>query len=102
MIMNLLVWNIRGLGNSPSLKRLKKIIKTNNINLFSIIEPKIKPESLKEYVYKLNCFNAVTNQEGNIWVLWKNDINFSVLHTTSQYISIKLQIANIEVIITFV
>lgn len=38
-IMNLLALNIRGLTNKSSLRRLKKIVKTNKVECFAIFEP---------------------------------------------------------------
>src|SRR4051812_5333823 len=86
IMINLLSWNIRGLGNSPSLRRVKKLIKTHKIDCFAIIEPKIKAATPKDYEVKLNCSGSFANNEGNIWVFWKYYVKCTVKHSTSQYV----------------
>lgn len=100
--MNILSWNIRGLANNPLLRRLKKIVKSNKINFISIQKPKINHAYIKDIMFKLNCGYYMTNQEGNILLLWKPDFKCSVLQVSTQYITIQLQILNMDVIISVV
>lgn len=64
--MNILAWNIRGLVNKPSLRRLKRIIKSNKIACFAIFEPKLGQSHLRDISSKLNVSDSVSNLEGNI------------------------------------
>lgn len=91
-MMNLLAWNIRGIANNPSLRKLKRLLKSNRVGCFAIIEPKISPSSLRDYNYKLTCVYAISNQEGNIWMMWKSNFKCSVMNISSHYISFKLQV----------
>lgn len=83
IMMKLLTWNIRGIANAPSLRRLKRIIKSNKIICFSIFEPKVTLDSIKDYEFKLNFINSFSNNEGNIWVFWKNEAKYSIISSTS-------------------
>ena len=69
--MNILAWNINGIGNIPSLKSLKKIIKSNKISCIAIFQPKVDNALIRDFLFKLNCVDYVTNQEGNISLLWE-------------------------------
>src|SRR3954464_7601564 len=89
-MLNIIVWNIRGLGNPPSLRRIKKLVRVHNIDCFAIIEPKIKSATAKDYEYKLNCSGSFANHEGNIWVFWKNNISCTVIYSTAQYVHVSL------------
>lgn len=95
--MNLLAWNIRGLANKPSLRRLKKLVKANNIGVLAILEPKLGHAHLNEIMFKLNYTGAVANQEGNIWVLWKSEMKCSIIFNCPQYVAVNVFINNIEV-----
>lgn len=69
-----LVWNIGGVGNAPSVRRLKHLIKTNNVAIFAILEPKIYNEEILVYQNKLRCIGSLSNPQNTIWIFWK-DIN---------------------------
>src|SRR4051812_4290473 len=101
MMMNLLAWNIRGLSNSPSVRRLRKIIGTGNISVVAIFEPKITVGDIRDYEFKLNCVGSCANLEGNIWLFWKSGVICSILHSIAQYISALINIGGIEVVIFF-
>lgn len=46
MSMNLLIWNIHGIGNKPSQRVLKRICKQNKLKIMTIIEPMIALDGL--------------------------------------------------------
>lgn len=39
-MMNALMWNIRGIGNEPSMRHLKKLIKIHKSSIIFILEQK--------------------------------------------------------------
>lgn len=100
-MMKLIAWNIRGLANNSSFRRLKKLIKKNNVSCFAIFEPKVAKGSVNDYAIKFNCLGSISNHEGNIWLFLKLGIKCSVLHITAQYISMILAVGDIDVIIFF-
>src|SRR4051812_35487973 len=95
-MLNFLVWNIRGIANLPSQRRLKKLIKVHNIDCVAIIEPKIRVGTAKDFEFKLNCNNSFSDVEGNIWVFWKNNVKATLIKCTSQYIYLTLEIGGID------
>src|SRR4051812_19152652 len=90
--MNIIAWNIRGIANRPSERRLKKLVKLNNIGCLAIFEPKLDKSHINELTSKLKCDDAFSNQEGNIWVIWKSDISCSILHSCAQYVTVRILI----------
>ncbi|XP_039004676.1 uncharacterized protein LOC120131861 [Hibiscus syriacus] len=55
---------------------------------------------------KFEHWNSITNYDfadnGRIWIIWKNNLDFSVIHVSSQCISIKGHYLSIPLIITVV
>src|SRR4051812_41419480 len=84
--MNIIAWNIRGLDNPTSIRRLKKLIKEHYVSCFAIFEPKVYTGPIKDLEFKLNCVGSWSNLEGNIWLFWKVGVACSVIKYSSQYI----------------
>src|SRR3954470_11042943 len=101
-MINLFIWNIRGLANIPSQRRLKKLLKANNVECFAILEPKITKNTIKDFEFKLGCSGSCTNNEGNIWVFWRNNAKVTIKQCTAQYILIALEIGGIATYIHFI
>lgn len=47
-------WNIRGLSNGPSLRRLKKLISIKKLSYFALLETIVTKGTIKEFERKLN------------------------------------------------
>ena len=100
--MKLLVWNIRELAKNPSIRRLKKIIKSKSTSVIAIFEPKVTVGNIRDFEFRLNCVGSFANSENNIWLFWKSCVTCNIIHSTEQYISAMLNIGGIDVIIFFV
>src|SRR3954463_14834146 len=100
--MNIVAWNIRGLGNKPSMRRLKRIFKSKKICFAAIFEPKIDNAMIKECMLKLKCVQYACNDEGNIWLLWNTDITCTILQSSAQFISVKVHLTCADIILTCV
>lgn len=77
--------NIREMVNSPSLRRLKKLVKTHKVPIFVILEPKVTSEDISSYQQRLNCHGSVSNPQKNymalLEVLWYMSSSFILLST---------------------
>lgn len=93
LMNNFLIWNIRGVGNAPSIRRLKKLVSTNEVVFFTILEPKIYNEDILAYENKLRCTGSLSNPQNTIWIFWK-DINCQAIVVEEQYITVSIQIAS--------
>src|SRR4051812_11117213 len=100
--MNFLAWNIRGIGNYPSVRRLKKLFKNNSLCSAAIFEPKVDRTQLDVIRLKLKCDGSFANAEGNIWLLWKSHLKCTVIHSCSQYVAVQVMYSNMNVTIFYV
>ena len=100
--MNIISWNIRGIANDPSIRRLRKLIKAKSASVIAILEPKVTVGDIRDFEFKLNCIGSFANLKNNIWLFWKSGVTCSIIHSTDQYISAMLNIGGIDVIIFFV
>src|SRR5436190_3880723 len=100
--MNIIAWNIRGLGNKPSMRRLKRIFKTKKLCFAAIFEPKIDNSMIKHCMINLQCTDFACNTEGNIWLVWNSEISCTVLHSCAQFITVKVHMTGVDIILTCV
>ncbi|XP_074305651.1 uncharacterized protein LOC141640871 [Silene latifolia] len=92
------MWNVRGLNSDIKQKDIKWFLHQNDVNLFGLLETKVKPESLNRVACKV-CYgwNFVTNTSlhngGRVWILWKaNKLSLDVLEMDAQYIHVRIQV----------
>lgn len=90
------LWNIRGIMNNPSIRRLKKLIKTHRLSCFAILEPKSSANNIKNYQRMFSCTGACSNDKGTIWVFWKEDITMHLIGHSDQSIRMELSHASIS------
>lgn len=95
-----LVWNIKGIINGLSIRRLKKILISNKIKCSAIF--KCSKGTIKGFEMKLNYPITASNEEGSIWLSWKQEIRCTVTDSTSQYISVLADLQGLNFAITFV
>ncbi|XP_074301215.1 uncharacterized protein LOC141632574 [Silene latifolia] len=96
------VWNVRGLNNVNKQKHLKWFLLQNDVELFGLLETRVKPSSLNLIASNV-CYgwNFVTNISqhpgGRIWILWKgNSVDVEVLEMSEQYIHTKIRLVQTE------
>lgn len=61
-------WNVRGIGNAPTLSRLKKLCKLHSLSLLALCECMIDRSRLDDIRQKLKFQHAVANVYRCIWV----------------------------------
>lgn len=89
-MINSIVWNIRGIVNNTSIRRLKKLIKLHKASIIVVIEPKAPNESISNYQHKFNRKGSLYNDKGSIWIFWKEDIHVTVLSSAEQFIHVEV------------
>lgn len=57
----ILIWNIRGIGNAKSMRSLNNHIRTNDVKIVCISEPKIPIDRLESIRCRLHFDNACSN-----------------------------------------
>ncbi|XP_074315244.1 uncharacterized protein LOC141651429 [Silene latifolia] len=87
-------------SDSTELKHLKWFLHQNDVELFGLLETRVKPSSLNNVASNV-CYgwNYVTNTSehpgGRIWVLWKgNSVVVDVLEMSEQYIHTRVRMVH--------
>ena len=89
-MINLLFWNIRGISRSPNFRRLKRLIDEFSIPLVAICEPKALPRDIHLFSARLRMDSWIMNNQGSIWVFYKNSFDCSLVGESSQHVSLKI------------
>ena len=89
-MINILFWNIRGVGNPTSRRRLKRIINKSNVSIVAIQEPMTDSQKINKLVHYLNFSNAVSNCNGKIWILWNHNWNVQLVGDSEQILSLSI------------
>ena len=86
--MNSLIWNLRGIGNTSTVFRLKQLIQRNNICLVAVFELMIDVGRLMNMCLQLGFDCACSNINSNIWIFWKDELQCSIVQNDEQCISV--------------
>jgi len=93
--MNMLYWNIRGIGNSESRTALKNLYLTHKPMLIFITEPKINFAHIPTWYWPTigitkYCLNNRGSLLPNLWALWGNDLLAMVIFVSDQCIAMEI------------
>lgn len=89
--MSGLVWNIRGIGNEASNRRVHFLRKFHHLNFVGILEPFIALDDVY-MTRRLGFESAIANCSGKIWFLHDNKIDCNVLMDRDQFLHLKLSL----------
>lgn len=84
--MNILIWNIRGVGNSASLARVKALIVEHSPLVFALIEPFVGNLNLLRYCRCLEYDEAFSNMNSKIWLFWKRNFQLNIISQSEQFV----------------
>ncbi|KAL9242142.1 hypothetical protein vseg_016172 [Gypsophila vaccaria] len=85
-------WNVRGLNNSAKQKEIKWFMHSNKVELFGLLETRVKSTSMNKVVPNVGsgwsfCTNICAHPGGRIWMLWNPDVvQVSAIECDSQSI----------------
>ncbi|PKU61074.1 hypothetical protein MA16_Dca020447 [Dendrobium catenatum] len=97
-----LIWNIRGVGASPSQDRVKNLCRINDIQLLVLLEPFVSVTKLDSVRRILGFDHAFANCSNKIWIFWKQFITFDILIDLPQVIHANVTINHISSFVSFV
>lgn len=86
--MNCLTWNIRGLRDPESQRRLHTYIRQKKIKLLAILEPMIELDS-RSMSRRFEFSNVISNKSGHIWVFSAEDVQVDCLTDHDQFLHIR-------------
>lgn len=84
------VWNIRGIMNISSMRRMKRLIKDNRLSFFVIIEPKAYSGNILDLHRYFSCSGSCSNSKDCIGFFWKRKINMQLLFESEQHVKMEM------------
>ena len=93
--MNILYWNIRGIGNSDTRIALKKLFLSHKPSLIFLAEPMVNFVSIPAWYWpsigvSKYCINNRGPLRPNLWALWGNDLMATVIFVFDQCITLEI------------
>lgn len=97
MIDTILIWNIRGVGNSGSRDCLKRLVQTKKPVLVAISEPMLTENKAIKLGRFINLPNYAVNSlvDSKIWLFWHDSCSLEVIFSSGQQITIGLKTGNV-------
>jgi len=82
--MNIIYWNIQGIGNNESRIALSELYRVNRSSLIFIAEPMVPYDSIPPWYWRsIHVTNYVVNSRDslipNLWAVWGSDCAFTVV-----------------------
>lgn len=97
-MITLLFWNIRGVGNNSSIRRLKNTIKKFKIYMIAIQESKIDEVNILPHSTKIGFSDGISNVGGKIWILWNINCRVDIENAACDADSYKCAIFQLKLI----
>lgn len=95
-MINNLLWNIRGIGNIKSRRRVGKLVKMYNISLIAILEPLHHANKIQEFSNRIRFNFSLANQEADdkIWLCWNHEVHVVLVDAFEQCITVDIGFLN--------
>lgn len=93
MISPILVWNIRGVGNSSSRESLKRLVHKFKPLLVAISEPMLSANKAWKLGRYINLPKFVVNSsiDSKIWLFWHDSCNLEHISSSVQQVTLGLK-----------
>ena len=92
--MNILSWNLQGLGNPWTVRALKHFLKVQNPDIGFLMETRLKANEIDGLRLSFQNFNFFvvdsTGRSGGLILMWKKQINIYVSSFSSHHIDFSL------------
>ena len=89
-----LFWNIRGIGNDPSISRLIRLIKKHSIRVVALLEPLVDKDVMPQLLLRLGFGGGLSNSSNKIWILWDKYTSVTPVFDSSQLLSVSCKFAS--------
>lgn len=89
-MINILSWNIRGIGSKGSLERLQLFKQQYNLSLICIQEPMVDNSKMSSFQRWLNMQNGFFNCSNKIWLFSSSDIDMDIIKDGEQQVLIRV------------
>lgn len=85
-MFNLLTWNVRGLANKPTMRRIEALCKLHKVLIIAIIEPTLPAKRVKQIQMQLGFSTAIKD----IWIVATKDTNLCFIDDFEQVLSVRV------------
>lgn len=88
-MIKLLTWNIRGVGNIATVRRLKKLCSLHGFSIIILLEPFVAADQIKSLSTKLGFQDCLASENNKIWILWRHNLTVQLLSQTDQLVNLR-------------
>lgn len=85
-MIRVLCWNVRGIGNIASMRRLRKLCRLHNLSALFLLEPMISSDNLSRIASHFGFQHSLASYSGKIWVFWRHNLSFSFSCQSDQFL----------------
>ncbi|CAL1358761.1 unnamed protein product [Linum trigynum] len=94
--MSLLSYNFQGLGNTPTVEKVKALLRQTNPDIVFLIETKQYDEEWKRKIKEFGYFDgqgvaAGENRVGGLLMMWKEDISVEVKGCDLHFLDVQVK-----------
>ncbi|PIN08812.1 hypothetical protein CDL12_18613 [Handroanthus impetiginosus] len=87
-MINILFWNVRGIGGKDSQRMLHQVVKEFNVKTLVISEPKVRLDA-KFMTRRLGFTHVAANTNNKLWMFWDFQFQIDVLFASDQLLHVK-------------
>lgn len=91
-MINMLIWNIRGISKAIAIHRLRKLIRMHHSSLICILELFLEVDRLESTCIHLGIVHVISSQSGKIWVFWCSILSVEIFKIYITYYIVGLSI----------
>ena len=95
-MINCLTWNMRGIADAASFRRLKRLVKVHKIHLLVILEPMVDNSKLLNFQLSLQFHGSCCNTAGKIWCFWMDSFQCSITLNHDQCLNLHCKSGELE------
>ena len=89
-MLNILNWNVRGVGNTASQNRIRSLKRQHNISLCILQEPMANYHRMQDIKQYLGFGHVCRNVSNKLWVFWDSLFQIHVLEDHDQFIHMEI------------
>lgn len=91
-MINILFWNMRGMGNHPTREKLKAMIQEFKVDIVAITEPMVRELEINSLSAYLGMPGILSNGSsgGKLWILWQLSLQVNLTCSEEQFCTISI------------
>ncbi|KAI3466941.1 hypothetical protein Pfo_023604 [Paulownia fortunei] len=101
--MNLMVWNVRGIGNDPTQKHVHNFCRLHKVKIMAVLEPKVQMDS-NFFCRRFAFAQVFANRSNKIWCFVNHEFQCKIVSENEQFLhlEVKSQLLPSAFLLTFI